>query len=471
MAKVDDVVAAAADQADPSTPLDVIVYGNDLQGANNDAKLHAKKSLAVIGGESATIAAGDIDAVAAEPGVSYISPDNEVASLGRLKGGPSFSALATLFPQVDGAPAAWARGYTGKGVGIAVIDSGIAPSGDFGKRVKVKIGNDGGNDAFGHGTAVADIAAGNGDKGTGYVGIAPDATLVSIDVETADGVNTSDVIAGLGWVLQNAGRYDIRVVNLSLTETTPTSYLASPLDTVVEQLWQAGVVVVAAAGNEGPGQEIYAPGNDPFAIAVGAADSNDTPAAEDDLLAPWSSTGPTGDGFQKPDLVAPGRHVGALLPTTSVLGQLAPTANWLDRGYASVSGTSFAAPQVAGAAAILLQQHPDWTPDQVKWVLTQTARPLAGSDAGALDLDAATSFSGTPGSANQGLSRASFGAIGASPADMKKKGNKNVVLTGSGDGTATNHGWVNHGWVNHGWVNHGWVNHGWVNHGWTGFNP
>jgi serine protease AprX len=147
----------------------------------------------------------------------------------------------------------------------------------------------------------------------------------------------------------------------------------------------------------------YAPGNDPFAITVGATDTAGTASTADDFVATFSSYGVTQDGFAKPDLLAPGRRIAGLLPAGTTLGQQAPPANVVAPGYATMSGTSFSAPQVAGAAALLLQAHPEWTPDQVKWLLANTTRAVTGSSSGALDISAALRFSGTPGLANVGV--------------------------------------------------------------------
>jgi subtilisin family serine protease len=168
----------------------------------------------------------------------------------------AFPSLASLYPKVIGAPAAWNSGYTGEGVGIAVLDSGVQSIADFGSRlVQVQLpGQTTNADTYGHGTFVAGIAAGSAPAGN-YVGIAPGATVYAMNVARVDGsVYSSDVISGLDWVLANHTAYNIRVVNLSLSESAQSSYLASALDTAVERVWRDGVVVVASAGNRGPGR-------------------------------------------------------------------------------------------------------------------------------------------------------------------------------------------------------------------------
>ena len=230
---------------------------------------------------------------------------------------------------------------------------------------------------------VAGVAAGASAL---YPGGAPNAQLV--DVRTADGNGeslTSDVIAGIDWILAHRAQYGIRVVNLSMVGNTQTSFLSDPLNKAVERLWFSGIVVVAAAGNNGTGTgEVdmsAAPGNDPFVITVGAIDQAQTSATGDDFVPPWSSYGHTVDGFAKPELSAPGRYLVMPVPPASTIATALPD-RVVAPGYMWMSGTSFAAPVVSGAAAQLLARHPDWTPDQVKGALMQTARAL-GAAAGA----------------------------------------------------------------------------------------
>jgi serine protease AprX len=414
---VDPALAAVTGSAlkrNPNEQLQVIVFGRGASRAVARARGRVRRGLPVLGAQSARVSARSLAKLAGRRGVAYIAPDYPVLPTAR---GPEpkpieFPALATLFPVVDAAPDAWSAGYAGRSVGIAVIDSGVTAAPEFGDRlVQVRLAGAAGDDSYGHGTFVAATAAGESPDGR-YVGIAPRAPVYGIDVSRSDGVYTSDVIAGLGWVLANHQKLGIRVVVLSVTETTPSSFLASPLDTVVEQLWRRGVVVVVAAGNLGPGGVSFAPANDPHVITVGALDPNESLDFADDFEASFSSRGITLDGFRKPNLLAPGRRVVSLLPPDSTLGRAAPAANWIAPGYASISGTSFSAPQVAGAVAVLLEQHRSWKPDQVKWALLNTARPVPGASASTLDLGAAIDFEGVPGKANQGLRPAKFGARG-----------------------------------------------------------
>ncbi|HEY3182628.1 MAG TPA: S8 family serine peptidase [Gaiellaceae bacterium] len=268
---------------------------------------------------------------------------------------------------------------------IAIVDSGIDTSrADFGGRVvsQVNLASVAPNspgDGRGHGTFVAGIAAGEAE---GYVGAEPRANLVSLDVLNDDGMATiGDVIAAADWIYQHKGEYDIRVANFSLQGSVVTSFQSDPLDKAVEKLWLSGVVVVTAAGNYAvDGQDsgvLYAPGNDPFVITVGATDIAGTIPTADDFAAPWSAFGHTPDGFAKPELSAPGRYIVGPVPPGSTLAQEMPE-RIVEPGYMQMSGTSFATPMVAGAAARLLAEHPSWTPDQVKGALMLTAAPLNG---------------------------------------------------------------------------------------------
>jgi serine protease AprX len=280
---------------------------------------------------------------------------------------------------------------------IAIVDSGIDGNrADFGGRVVERVTLNSRSesqlpDGNGHGTAVASVAAGEGE---GYTGAAPDANLVDVDVLDDEGVaNVSDVIAAADWIYENRERLNIRVVNFSLHGTTLASIVSDPLDKAVERLWLSGIVVVTASGNYGvDGEESavpFAPGNDPFVITVGATDTRGSYSRRDDVAAPWSAWGYTRDGFAKPDLAAPGRYIAAAVPADSKLARNKPD-RIVEPGYMQLSGTSLAAPVVAGTAASLLAVHPGWTPDQVKGALMLTAEPLPRTKArsvgvGALD--------------------------------------------------------------------------------------
>jgi serine protease AprX len=427
----------------------VIVFGDDSTEA---AAEHGKVSqrLSLIGAVSAVVKVDDLDALAAEDGVSFIAQDSPMVANGS---DDTYTSLSTIYPLVDTATNAWASGQNGAGVGIAVIDSGVTPGSDFGSRLtQVRLAGQLGSldDTHGHGTMVAGVAAGSSGDGQ-FVGVAPKANIYAINVNRLGMVYSSDVIAALKWVLDNAHTYNIRVVNLSLTETTPSVYTQNPLDLAVERLWASGVVVVTASGNLGsaPGSVDYAPANDPLALTVGATDTMNTVNNDDDVPAGFSSVGVTRSGFAKPELLAPGRRIAAPLAGDTTLGLLAPIANWVAPGYALISGTSFSAPQGAAAAAILFQLHPDWSPDAVKGVLVKKARSVKNSSIRALDVSNAAGVSG-PTLANQGV-----------PALVCTPGSS--CLSG---GTVASY-WNSSSWTSSSWTSSSWVSSSWNSSSWT----
>jgi serine protease AprX len=323
------------------------------------------------------------------------------------------AALATAYPAVVDAVSLWSNGLTpltGKGIGIAVIDSGVASHPDLGNRVvaaqNFNVNVSGFGDAYGHGTAVAGIIAGDGTAGNGrYIGIAPEANLINLRVNDATGAApTSAIMNAILWAVINKNTYNIRVINLSLQSSVQESYRTSPIDAAVEYAWLKGLVVVVAAGNNGPNSALYAPANDPYVITVGATDDNGTATIADDTLAGFSSYGVTQDGFSKPDFVAPGKHIITTLAPTSSFALNYP-AFLVGSQYIQLGGTSIAAPSVAGVAALYIESNPSVRPSQLKGVLlaTATALPFAGSGAGYPDAARAVPYIGLVGNSDHGL--------------------------------------------------------------------
>jgi len=327
------------------------------------------------------------------------------------------SRLVTAYDKAVRAPEVWNEAPTylqGQGMTVAVVDSGVVRNKDIGGRLykSVNFNKDYHNsaDRYGHGTFVASVIGGDGKHSYGqYIGIAPKTNLVNLRVSDDQGAaEESDVINALQWALDNKSRYNIRVVNLSLNSSMPQSYHTSPLDAAVEILWFNGIVVVASAGNNGSA-DLYPPANDPFVITVGAANDMGTADLSDDIVAPFSAYGVTENGVNKPELVAPGANIVAYLSGNHqlTLGEQHP-ANRVNENYFRMSGTSFAAPIVSGAVALLLQNQPSLTPDQVKYRLMTTAnKTWPGYDpvkagAGYLDIYAAL-HNGTLENAGTGL--------------------------------------------------------------------
>jgi serine protease AprX len=363
------------------------------------------------------------------------------------------------WPFVSGVQKFWASGTSAATPTIAVVDSGIdASRSDFGGRVVAQVnltslsGNSAG-DGRGHGTFVAGIAAGSGD---GYAGAAPASKIVSLDVMDDTGkAMTRDVVAAADWILKNKAAYGIRVANFSLHSSQANSFMYDPLDKAVERLWFAGVVVVAAAGNYGvegqPSGVPFAPGNDPFVITVGADDVDGSVSTIDDIAASWSAYGYTLDGFAKPDIAAPGRFIVGPAPATSTLALERPEAV-VAPGYIQLSGTSFAAPIVAGGAAQILAAHPTWTPDQVKGALMVTAKAIPSAaplseGVGIVDVAKAVALSSAP---NPNLGLDSF-----------------VVSDGSGGYAFDSASWASTAKASASWASASWSDASWASASWS----
>jgi len=368
----------ATAQAHPSNSFRVILQGAGAQGEarvvaavrQNGASL--ERRLGVVSGASAAVTGRQLVRLASAKGVAAISLDRPV----KLAVGPNSFSSTQQWPYAADAQKVWTAvsdGTLPTPPAIAVVDSGIQgtrPDFGPGRRVLTQVSIANGvttqtqGDAYGHGTFVAGIAADS--QGIGL---------------------TSDVIAACDWIVHNKAKYNVRVANFSLTSTAPASVFWDPLDQAVERLWFDGVTVVTAAGNYGTGSQpsgvTYAPGNDPFVITVGADDIHGSISTNDDTAAPWSAWGYTYDGFAKPEVAAPGRYQIGPVPATSTLATTRP-ADVTAPGYMELSGTSFAAPVVAGAAAAALALHPNWTPDQVKGAIMLTAQNLPSATPGSV---------------------------------------------------------------------------------------
>jgi serine protease AprX len=383
---VDPILLAKA-KTSPSELVDVVIQSD---GGTRDAREALEDVDADDGGQKVTRKLRFIGSVAATIKANRVHKLARIAGLtvtydARVK----LSALPTskhVWPTASGVRPLWGnQPAAGQRMpAIAIIDSGIQKNRadfDMGARVIAehvitKLQPNSSGDGRGHGTFVAGIAGGSApDEG----GAAPQANIVSVDVMDDHGMAlTSDVIAGAEWVYQNRQALNIKVANFSLHSTMPSNFINDPLDKAVEKLWFGGVTVVVAAGNygnaDGSASGIpYAPGNDPFVITVGALDLAGKVGVGQHDAPTWSALGYTKDGFRKPELAAAGRYMIGPVPTTSTLAR-EKASNVVSPGYIRLSGTSFAAPVVAGAAAQLLIKHPTWTPDQIKGALMQRAR-------------------------------------------------------------------------------------------------
>ncbi|MDQ7821650.1 MAG: S8 family peptidase [Candidatus Eremiobacteraeota bacterium] len=320
-----------------------------------------------------------ISALPAHVGVSLDSkikfPDPQVVIASHVKGGSDEEK--NVYLQTYKLDKIWDKGITGKGVGVCVIDSGIFPHEDFGDRIvgwkdmSSKSGKEA-YDPFGHGTHVSGIVAGSGKASEGKIkGVAPDASLVGVRI-----TSVSEAIKGLQWAIENREKYGIKVINMSLGDYALKSYKDDPWAQAAEKAVEAGMVVVVAAGNEGPGAStISTPGTDPMVITVGSIDDKKTIQTKDDTIADSSSRGPTSqDKLTKPDVLAPGVAILSTLSPGSTLDM--PEIPHVGDKYISFNGTSMATPIVAGLCALMLQANPSLTHEQIKEILRSTADKL-----------------------------------------------------------------------------------------------
>src|SRR5215218_2823686 len=381
----------------PNEMVGVIVQIDDTVSAKDEKRAaHELKKLGrrfgIINGFAGEIRAKDLDKLERISGLivtedAAVRPQGSLPLLGSSTTSAAAPTSSQLWTAESGVNKLWSNA---KPATIAIVDSGIdASRDDFAGRVKAQVNfvtstyPNAAGDGRGHGTFVAGIAAGSAK---GYAGAAPNADLISLDVMDDRGAGkTSDVIAAADWIYKNKAAYNIRVANFSLHSGAVNHFWLDPLNTAVEKLWHSGVVVVAAAGNYGvngaPSGVRYAPGSDPFVITVGAVDVGGTSRPKDDDRAPWSAYGRTPDGFWKPEICAPGRYMVGPVPGGSTLAA-EKADKVVSPGYAELSGTSFAAPVIAGIAAQALARNPSWTPDQVKSALMRRARPVAEAEPG-----------------------------------------------------------------------------------------
>jgi serine protease AprX len=396
----------AANSPDQVVSVIVQLYGDPDPAEGLVASLGGAvtRDLSIINAFSAELPAKAVPELAQSGGVRWVSLDAPVEMTVKppkdplpddsTSDGGIGGTYAQVFLDTMNVRAVWDMGLHGEGIGVAVIDSGITQMDDFSEKVRgrsasrivrqetINPNSTTVNDVYGHGTHIAGIIGGNGKDSDGLVsGVAPMADFISLKVSDEQNVAfESDAVAAMQWVLENKETYNIRVVNLSIAATQPQSYHTSPIDAAAEILWFNGIVVVTSAGNYGPDAVNFAPANDPFIITVGASDERQTAGPTDDTVAPYSAYGVTLDGFIKPDIIAPGQDIVSLLSSNSSWGYEHPDRLAYSIDYFRLSGTSMSAPMVAGAAALLLQDEPELTPDQVKYRLMNSGPTIRGSD-------------------------------------------------------------------------------------------
>ena len=450
------------------------------------AGLTVGQPLAIIDGFAARGDAAGFAALAASPDVVAITLDREGHFTASSGAGSSSngSSSSSPFTAVTGAQNAWANGYDGRGIGVAVLDTGVANTPDLSGRVVYgpDLSGEGTTiDSYGHGTVMAGIVAGNGAaaRTAGMTddrrGVAPGATIVSVKLAGRNGaVDVSTVLQGLHWVSAYKDQFDIRVLNLSYGTSSTQDPAVDPLDYAVERLWQQGILVVVAAGNSGPAAgSITKPGDDPLVLTVGAYDDKGDLAGDNDSVPAWSSQGPTAQGVAKPDLYAPGRTLVATRAYGSAVEQDNPKS-LVSPAYIKGSGTSQATAVTSGLAALLVQVHPTWTPDQLKRALVSSVTTASGGP-GRVHLPSANRTDPGPAQQQQPVATG-LGSI------EQSRGQGHVVTDCRLDGTPdviqgeidtrcepwTGSAWTGSAWTGSAWTGSAWTGSAWTGSAWTG---
>lgn len=443
--------------------------------------------LQIVNGFSVRLPGGAAAALARSADVGEVSPDVGGSVQGSTYN-PYTDAGSTAGLSNDvGYTAYWNQRLSGQGIGIALIDSGVAPVSALAAPGKLSYGPDftptgyfsavRGLDTFGHGTFMAGLIAGRDPGATApyqansghFLGVAPDAHIVSVKVADDAGYTTeSAVIAAIQWVVQhrNDPGLNIKVLNLSLGIRDNLSYTHDPLDAAAEAAWKSGITVVAAAGNDGK-HGMTAPADDPYVIAVGAVDSGSSSSVSDDLVAGFSNVG---DGVRNPDFGTLGTHVVSLRVPGSAVDRQYGGGSAVSSSLMRGSGTSEAAAITSGAAALLIGQRPGITPDQVKSTMAvhSTWLPnLSGTNLGAGELN----MNWTLNAATEYRTQSWPSAYGA-PATVSSVQSARAANSPSGatwtGATWTAHSWAGATWTGATWTGSTWTSRSWAGATWTG---
>ena len=486
--KIDDSVATVLDATGGDQAVPVIVYTDPGAQDVVTSAVPAGVDTTVLPGFDAVAAYltdDEIDAIAASDSVDLIVADNPVFGLDYA----SSMDITNLSIGLDKVASPAAGGPDGAGVGVAVLDSGVATTSDL-RNSRIVGWKDFVNskptpyDDAGHGTFVAGLIAGDGtaslplDQGGSanvqFRGVAPAANIIGVKVLDSTGTGrTSSVMAGILWAIAHKNQYNIRVLNLSVGSdpVAPTDF--DPIAQAVQWAWKNGITVVCAAGNEGetgPGG-ILSPGDNPYVITVGASDTRQTASTSDDSVTYYSSIGPTlWDEYAKPDLLAPGnRLISVRVPgsyiDTNFPQNLIPVSSYVtgasasaDPSYLMLSGTSTAAPVDAGVAALMIGEDPSLTPDDVKVRMMDTADPIPGVSRfqqGAGLLDAAGALASTQHSNGYALS--------------EDVGDGTTILTQDDYANWDQTAWSKYGWTKFRWTKFRWTKFRWTKFRWTKF--
>jgi serine protease AprX len=410
------------------------------------------RRLPIVHGFAADVPRRALPRLARSGAVRAVSRDGALKLLSTDPGAGTAAASAEVVRSAIGADGS---AYDGAGVGVAVLDSGAVAVGGLERPGTLVRGPDfsserndpdlAGLDTFGHGTHVAGIIAGSD-------GVAPGAHVISVKVAGADGVTSlGQVLTGLDWIRSHRREHDIRIVNLSLGTDESDDYRHDILAWAAEQLWNAGIAVVASAGNKGAAVNgLDLPAADPFVIAVGATDTAGTADPSDDTVADFSSR----STVRPPDMVAPGTGIVSLRVPGSTLDTEFPGARIGD-GFFRGSGTSQAAAVVSGVAAQLLEERPRLSNDQLKALLVAGAAAVPGArsatGAGRVDLGRSASLRTPP------------------PGRVKQRFASAVLdLSGLGDEVTSGDYWDGRRWSGMKWSGRRWSGMKWAGMKWSG---
>ena len=460
--------------------------------------------LGIINGFRATVPSAALERLSHSDNVISITPDEPVhlnAVDPALGYDPADDGAPYLVAKAVGANVAWNAGITGSGVDVAVIDTGIAPLPELAGRVvygpdlspESQVDALRYNDTYGHGTHMAGLIAGRDPSlapgaiptSNNYTGVAPGARLVSVKVSTYNGAtDVSQVLAAIDWVVQHrqSDGLNIRVLNLSFGTDGVQDYRLDPLAFAAEVAWRSGIVVVAAAGNDGFGNaKLNDPAYDPFVIAVGADNMRGNAGSGNDLVPDFSARG-DGRGV---DFVAPGKSVISLRVPGSYIDTNFSAGRVGDRFFRG-SGTSQAAAVTSGVVALLLQQRPGLTPDQVKFILRGSAAPLPSETSiakgqGLVSIDRALAMSTpTSGYAQTFEPSTGLGTIEGARGHQKLV-DSGVELAGEQDIfgktfdttkwaplSASGSSWTGGDWNGSSWTGSSWTGSSWTGSSWTG---
>jgi serine protease AprX len=519
---------AAAGSARSSAVRSMVVMARPGQESAVEAAAKAlgirvTRRLGVINGFAASGSDAALSRLAKASGVLSVTPNRAMTPMSIMPSlgyDPADTGSSSSITQLVGAQSAWAAGYTGSGVDVAVIDTGVSPVPGLDAAGKVIVGPDlsfdsvgattPGLDAYGHGTFMASLIAGRDGTATAsasgcttclnasgysdttkFVGVAPDARIINVKVGAADGAtDVTQVIAAIDWVTQHAHDpgINIKVLNLSFGTNSTQAYTVDPLAQAAEQAWKHGIVVVAAAGNEGSSVASVAdPAYDPYVIAAGGLDAVNTLATTDDVVASFAQHGTT---TRPVDVVAPATHVLGLRVPGSFIDTLTTNTGRIDR-FQRGSGTSEAAAEVSGVAALIAQRYPKATPDQIKSLINTTAASFGKATAfmvtrghgianagKAITVALPTSTQTATASTGSGTLDAARGGVYVTDNGVNLTGQKDIfgqtfnsstMATAQANATAWTGGvWNGVRWSGDGWSGSRWSTATWTGNDWAG---